>query len=492
MGIVLDVYFNMQEPQPRERDYFYVGSFFVFSLWIGMGVLGVVEFLRSALKNQRASLYAGGGALLLAAVFIPGNMLRTNYKDANRTGDYVAWDYSYNLLQTCEPDAILFTNGDNDTFPLWYLQDVEGVRRDVRIVCLSLANTPWYVAQLKNETPFGAMKVPISMTDDQIERLQAVQWEPRPMTLPVPQYVVNEFAYLKDAANQPPSADTSLMQSGVIRFVLPNTITVSTVKALRTQDIVTWNIIASNKWQRPIYFAETCPVESKLGLDRYFRLDGLAARLVPFQGANNTGIIVDTIIGANLYRSPAGFSKTFQRGYKYRGLNDSTVYFDENVTRLIPNYRNAFLRLAIYYLNTAHDSVRACEALDSMEAKIPHRVLPMENRLLFNVANFYRYGGDMDAYAKYSDEVTAKLLGLIQKNPNEPFTESNPYLVLFSVYESHGEYDKAIGVLNEISSRYAATTPGIAEQVKGQLAKIQLKMRSNKPAMRDTAAVQSR
>ncbi|MGA9408607.1 MAG: DUF2723 domain-containing protein, partial [Bacteroidota bacterium] len=182
MGIVLDLYFNMQEPQPRERDYFYVGSFFVFSIWIAMGVFGVIEFLRTKLNDHQAQMYAAGGVLLFSAALIPGNMLRTNYKDANRTGDFVAWDYSYDLLQSCEPDAILFTNGDNDTFPLWYLQDVEGVRRDIRIVNLSLLNTPWYIAQLKNDTPFGTEKVPISIPDQQIENIQPVQWKPRQMT----------------------------------------------------------------------------------------------------------------------------------------------------------------------------------------------------------------------------------------------------------------------------------------------------------------------
>ena len=99
------------------------------------------------------------------------------------------------------------------------------------------------------------------------------------------------------------------------------------IKAIRAQDIVTWNIISTNKWQRPIYFAVTCTPDSKIGLDRYFRIDGLASRLVPIHAARNEAIIVDTILAANLYNSPAGFFKTFQRGYKYRGLNDSTVYY---------------------------------------------------------------------------------------------------------------------------------------------------------------------
>jgi len=492
MGIVLDIYFNMQEPQPRERDYFYVGSFFIFSIWIGMGVLGVVQLLQRAPRNRQVQAYIAGGVLLFSAALIPGNMLRTNYKDANRTGDYAAWDYSYNLLQTCEPDAILFTNGDNDTFPLWYLQDVEGIRRDIRIVNLSLANTPWYIAQLKNEAPFGAKKVPISISDDQIERLEAVKWEPRRMILPVPQNVVNEFIYLEDALKQLPLVDTSVTRSGIIRFTFPNTIMAGSVKAIRAQDIVTWNIISTNKWQRPIYFAVTCTLDSKIGLERYFRMDGLAARLVPIQAQNNEGIIVDTILATNLYNSPSGYSKTFQRGYKYRGLNDSTVYYDENVTRLMLNYRNAFLRLAMYHLNITHDSAKAREALDWMEVRIPQSVFPIDNRLLYNVANFYKYAGVMDKYNYYADEVTVKLLDFIKRRPNEPLSESNPYIVLLAVYESRREYEKAIGVLNEINDRYAGTATGIAEQVKERIAKLRTKMSVNNAAIKDTVVVQSR
>ncbi|HTR80245.1 MAG TPA: DUF2723 domain-containing protein [Bacteroidota bacterium] len=490
MGLVLAFYFNMQEPQPRERDYFYVGSFFVFSVWIGMGVLGLIDMLREWLKNQRAQVYAAGGALLFSAAFIPGNMLRTNYKDADRTGDYVAWDYSYNLLQSCEPDAILFTNGDNDTFPLWYLQDVEGVRRDIRIVNLSLANTPWYILQLKNETPFGAQKVPISISDEQIENLQPIRWEPRRMALPVPKNVLNQYTYLTDEAKKMSIEDTSLTNSGVIRFTFPNTMTFGSVKAIRVQDIITWDIISTNKWQRPIYVAVTSTPDSKIGLDRYFRMDGLALKLIPVEGPSDEGMIVDTILAANLYDSPVGFSKTFRRGYKYRGLNDSKVYFDENVTRLTMNYRNAFLRLALYYLNQARDNAKALQALDSMESKIPREVIPMDYRLMYDVANFYKYAGAKDKYLEYSGEVIEKLQDVIQKSPHQPLNQDNPYTLLFTIYESRGDYKKALDVLNTINSTYSATTPGLSQQVNARIAQVQSEIAASDTARKDTVATQ--
>ena len=492
MGLVLAIYFNMQEPQPRERDYFFVGSFFVFSIWIGMGVLGLIEFAREYLKDTKAQIYSAGGILLLGAAFVPGNMLRTNYKDADRTGDYVAWDYSYNLLQSCEPEAILFTNGDNDTFPLWYLQDVEGVRRDIRIVNLSLANTPWYIHQLKDETPFGAKKVPISISDSQIEGLQPIRWEPRRMALRVPQDVVLQYSSTSDVSKQYPVLDTSVTNSGVIRFTFPNTVTFGDVKAIRVQDIITWDILLTNKWQRPIYFAVTSTPDCKIGLDRYFRMDGLAMKLIPITAPTDEGIIVDSILATSLYDSPAGFSKTFRRGYKYRGLNDSTVYFDENVSRLTMNYRNAFLRLSLHYLNQEQNSAKALQALDSMESKIPRRVIPMDYRVLYDVANFYKYAGAKDKFIKYTDEVLAKLTEATKLHPKEALSQSNPYTLLLSIYEVREEYEKAIEVLNTINEVYGGTNTAVAQQVNERIAQLRAQIATKNAITKDTVAIQPR
>ncbi|MFH0990258.1 MAG: DUF2723 domain-containing protein [bacterium] len=183
-GLALAVYFNMQQEQPRERDYFFVYSFFGFCLWIGLGTLAIVNYLEQKLKERTARI-AGYAAMAAAFVFVPVNMFRTTVHPSSRSGHFVTWDYAYNLLQSTEKDAILITHGDNDTFPLWYLQDVEGVCRDVRVICLSLANTDWYIKQLKHNEPYGAKKVPISMTDEQITGILPVQYEPQMVSLPV-------------------------------------------------------------------------------------------------------------------------------------------------------------------------------------------------------------------------------------------------------------------------------------------------------------------
>jgi hypothetical protein len=158
-GYLTAFYQNQQEPQPRERDYFYVGAFFVFSIWIGLGIKGLVDMLQEKVKSQSLARAMAYGVIVLGIIFIPFNMARANWFTHDRSRNWVPWDYSYNMLQSCAPNAILFTNGDNDTFPLWYLQDVEGIRRDVRIANLSLINTPWYIKQLKNTEPYGSPKI---------------------------------------------------------------------------------------------------------------------------------------------------------------------------------------------------------------------------------------------------------------------------------------------------------------------------------------------
>ncbi len=457
MGLVMAFYFNMQEPQPRERDYFYVGVFFVFSFWIGIGVVGIIDLIREAVQNEQIKNYAAGGALLFSFVFVPANMFRTNYDDADRTGDYVAWDYSYNLLQSCEPDAILFTNGDNDTFPLWYLQDVEGVRRDIRIVNLSLVNTNWYIQQLKHQEPHGAKKVPISLSDQEIEQIGPIPWEAREMTIDVPADVLKQFEMYSDKPKTVPVNGDTTTKAGQIKFTLSPTLQFGNIKAIRAQDIMAYDIIRTNNWQRPVYFAVTSTPDSKIGLDRYFRMDGLAMRLIPYTTPNDEGVLDPAILSANLFDAPEIPSKTFRRGYMFRGLQDkdSTVHYDDNVTRLVMNYRNAFMRLALYHLNTSKQMDNAVAALDSMNAKISEKVMPIDYRVQFDIANFYNYANAKERYNAMLNTLEQRLTAMVEKGVTEQFTSQyHPYYMLLTIYQNEKEFAKARDVLKKIEQQY--------------------------------------
>ena len=152
-GFLIIIYLNQYDPQPRERDYSFVGSFFTFSIWIGIGLSSLQYKIREFVENNNISLFIVLSVTTISFIFMPIKILATDYFEHDRSKNFTAWDYGYNLLNSCEPNGIIFTNGDNDTFPLWYLQEVEQIRRDVNVVNLSLLNTPWYIEQLMNLSP---------------------------------------------------------------------------------------------------------------------------------------------------------------------------------------------------------------------------------------------------------------------------------------------------------------------------------------------------
>jgi hypothetical protein len=454
MGVVLALYQNQQEPQPRERDYFYAGSFFVFSLWIAYGVIAFIDFIRSKISAPQIAQAASYGTLILAFIFVPVNMLKTNYRQADRSGNYVAWDYSYNMLQSCEQDAILITNGDNDTFPLWYLQDVEGIRRDIRIVNLSLLNTPWYIKQLKHETPYGAKKVPISIADVDIENIRPIPFEPNWIELPVNPDIIKQFR--TEGNRTTPLLDTSVLNSGVIRFIMPSTIQSGNTKGIRAQDIMVYNIIHTSNWQRPIYFAMTMPDNGKIGLQEYMQLTGLAFKLVPWKSQYYWSNINEPVIQQNLFTDIKQPSKDLQYGFRWRGFHDSTTYYDEDTRNLISsNYRNTFLSYVLFCANIKKQPQEASGILDRMEEVIPRRSIVMDYRIKYNVAEFYYSVGNRDRFKEYAYEVITEAKKLIEKPVTEPLSQYNPFIILYFCYEGLEMYKESEELLPLIKSTYS-------------------------------------
>jgi hypothetical protein len=476
MGVVLALYQNQQEPQPRERDYFYVGSFFVFSLWIAYGILALIDLVKLKITAQPTAQIIGYGVLAFALIFVPLKMFVSNYHQANRAGNYVAWDYSYNMLQSCEKDAILITNADNDTFPLWYLQDVEGVRRDIRIVNLSLVNTPWYIKQLKNETPYGAKTVPISISDAEIENIHAMRFEPRWIELPVGPDVIQK--YTKEGNYSTLLLDTSLTKSGVIRFLMPNTLQFGNVKAIRAQDIMVYDIIMTNNWQRPIYFAMTVSDDGKIGLREYSQLTGLAFKLVPFKSQNSWSNLNEPVLRQNIFTDIKQFSKEPQYGFRWRGFQDSTTYYDEDTRRLITsNYRNLFISYALYCTHIKNQPQEASAVLDRMEQVISQRSLPMDYHIKFDLASFYNTAGKKEHYRQLLNEVIQELKQVISNPVTEQLSQYNPYVLLFYSYDGLEMYKEAEDVLKLIKTAYP-NERGIDQILEQLRAQIQMKQAS--------------
>ena len=255
-GYAIILYLNQDNPQPRERDYSYVGSFFAFSIWIGIGTAAISEWISNNLKNSELVKRLIVMALVLQIIFIPTVMARANYHSHDRSGNFVAWDYSYNLLQSCGPNGIIFTNGDNDTFPLWYLQEVEKLRTDVAVVNLSLLNTPWYIKQWRDKRPKQTKF--INLSDLQIDKLTSTlqQWDTRTVQVPVYNDPKNEKGYIE--------WEVKPTYAG---------------QALRVQDMMIMKIIDDAAWRIPIYFAVTVSQQNRIGLDQYLDMQGLTFQL---------------------------------------------------------------------------------------------------------------------------------------------------------------------------------------------------------------------
>jgi hypothetical protein len=462
-GLALALYFNMQQEQPRERDYFFVYSFFGFCLWIGMGTFALVKFLHRTLHEQQARI-AGYSVLAVVLLLVPANMLRTNIHPSSRTGHYVAWDYAYNLLQSTEKDAVLITNGDNDTFPLWYLQDVEGIRRDVRVICLSLANTDWYIKQLKNNEPYGAKKVPISMTDEQITGIQPIQYEPQTFALPVTRNAAEGW----DASNADPRG---LEIVDTLKFTMPATLHFGSVEALRVQDILVFDIIRTSNWQRPIYFAATGGEDSQIGLQNHLEMRGLAMKLVPRTVHSYLEGMNDGILRKQLLADISAPSQSPQYGFRWRGLRDATVHFDENQRRLITNYRQVFLSYAAYLTNVKHEPSVTLSVLNRMEYVIPRINNPLDFRAKSEIAQLYELNGDTLTARLYSSEIIAEVQWAMTGLITDRLDQYHPLIVLAQAYETVGEYDKAIAAVNRLNDLYGST-PGLSAYVGQRVAEI--------------------
>ncbi|HEY3250597.1 MAG TPA: DUF2723 domain-containing protein, partial [Ignavibacteria bacterium] len=398
MGILTALFQRQQDPQPRERDYFYTGAFFVYSLWIGLGVMGILELIRE--NFQGSALKAGVvGVLAVSALLIPVNMFRTNFHYNNRNDNKHPFDYAYNLLQGLDKDAILITNGDNDTFPLWYIQAVEGYRTDVRVVNLSLLNTNWYIKEMKNSMPYGALKVPISLKDEEIDRMGPIEWgEFRNVTVVVPPEAYPDSIRAK--GNTPDK----------LTWRMPFSLQSGNVKAVRVQDLLILDILKTNNWKRPVYFSATVTEDNYIGLDEYLVQEGMGKRIVPYKSDAPMQIRVNAEkMWANFMVTPAAYSKTPQDGYFFTGFNNPNIFFDQVHENNAQNYRSQYLYLAYEYANR-NDMAKVNEVLDKMNGNFPANVIEFDYRILYDVCMLYLRAGNQAKFDEYSPQVETKAI----------------------------------------------------------------------------------
>ncbi|HYW36077.1 MAG TPA: DUF2723 domain-containing protein, partial [Balneolaceae bacterium] len=358
-GIAIIVFLNQVPHQPRERFYAYVGSFFAFSIWMGIGAAGLVDLVKEYLRSSKWAAY---GVLGLAFLGVPFLLGFQNFNNHDRHNRYIAPDYAYNLLQSVGYEGILFTNGDNDTFPLWYEQEVMGVRRDVRVVNLSLLNTKWYIKELRDNWSHNSAPLPISFTNKQINNLAPKRHQPDTVNIPVNRKMLsNAYANAKNyrkALGVKPDVKKKMFNKS-IRFGMPVDSLNSSVSwyfkgryygkdrqgnkiyYTQVQDQVIMNILKNNHWLRPVYFADTIPKSSKLALQPYLRYEGQASRVVPkrHSGINRLGWVDTGIMSHTLSK------------FRFHKWTHPHNYLNSYIRRMFGTYRISLQKLSDAYLN---------------------------------------------------------------------------------------------------------------------------------------------
>ncbi len=497
-GVAIVMYLNQTPYQPRERDYAYAGSFYAFGIYIGFGLAWLMSIIEKHLGQNKM---AASGAVALCMLGGPVILAAQNWDDHDRSGRYTARDFAKNYLESCEPNAILFTNGDNDTFPLWYAQEVEGIRTDVRVVNLAYINADWYVNQMRQKA-YLSDPLPISIGPDKIVpgSRDIVYIQENPSLFVSDRYSIYRSKYVS-AAHTLHSRFQDLLRASKLQQILPNDykalvedselidkplemqktmdkiagnpgaygIDVSAAKTLkqdidklmaaicqepvplgrivdfvdsddkatklvsqtgelvdyipsgsfslevdrakvlangtvpasdssmivdrlewkhprgylRKGELMVLDILAHNNWERPVYFAITVGDEAFQGLEEYFRLDGLAYRLVPVRTPQNVADrgYVNTDI---LYSS-------YCEKFVWGGINNPDVYLDENNLRMLMNVKSGFCRLAENLIKEGKTS-KAIEVLNRCLEVMPASTVPPSYYDIFLADNFYKAG----------------------------------------------------------------------------------------------------
>jgi hypothetical protein len=422
-GVAIVIYLNGTPLQPRERDYAYAGSYYAFCMWIGLGVLSLYEFLRKKVNATSAASLA-----TVICLIVPVLMAKAQWNDHDRSHRYTSRDFATDYLNSCERNAIIFTNGDNDTFPLWYAQEVENVRTDVRVVNLSLLNTDWYIDQLKRKY-YDSEPINISWDSNKynLGKRDFVPYYDRGLKQAVELKELVDWMGSDDPqakARTSSGEEVNYYPSKSIRYTIDSAEVIANgvvspedadkmVKAmewtidgnyLMKNDLIILNIIANNHWKRPIYFATTVGAENYLNLQPYFQLEGLAYRLVPIRTNAPNDYMSGRVETKKMYDN-------VMNKFVFGNMNDERVYLDENNLRMTTNFRINFSRLAEELLNTnRRDS--AIKVLDKCVAEMPDKTVPY-NYFMSKIAElYYRAAGEMGGI----DSLQASDIELNRKN----------------------------------------------------------------------------
>lgn len=482
-GLAIVLYLNQYPYQPRERDYAYAGSFYAFAFWIGFSVLAFYDFLSK--KNvPRVAAAALGTVLCLSGPYL---MAKEGWDDHDRSNRYAARDIAVNYLETCAPNAILFTNGDNDTFPLWYAQEVEGVRTDVRVVNLSLFNTTWYIDQLRRKA-YEADPLPFSFNEDQlrgdnrlqipiydrgvqghVELAELMDFVGRDDKQYKLQTRVGDYNYLPTANIKLTIDSAQILATGTVRPDQADRIVKEMTwqlkgSAITRNHLMVLDILANNNWKRPVYFAVTVGSDNYLGLERYFQTEGLAYRLVPMESSSRDGQTGEV----NTVAMYDNMVNKFQWG----NMHLPEVYHGTETERMSLNYRSMYARLA-NALIAEDKKEEALKTLDRCMEAIPHESILLNFSAAGIVEAYYKleefekgndvalklaevYGQDIDYFSRL-DRAQVSRLG---NDPDIAMSVMQKLLILARMHKQDEVLEKLEARFADLEEKYLSSPIG--------------------------------
>jgi hypothetical protein len=497
-GIAIVIYLNQYPLQPRERDYAYAGSFYAFTIWTGMAIAGLYKMAKETdTKILSRSVIRGSIVIVILGIFdlasnsrltftwtaliillmvlliilimrligssfknnitiasitfllalpVPLIIAAENWDDHDRSGRYIARDFASNYLNSCEKNATLFTNGDNDTFPLWYAQEVEGIRTDVRVINLSYLSADWYIEQMERKA-YDSEPVKMTLTKEQYRqgRRDLVALYDR-----VKGYVdlkeAIDFVATEDAklnaqpAGEDPiyyipqhqfrlNADSSLVfGNGTIKPDMADKYTPVmhweiSQRYITKNHLMALDFLATNNWERPFYYAITVGNSNYLNLESFFEMNGLSYRVIP--AITTDGIAYSGGI------NPTEMYNTLMNKFRWGGIEDKDVYLDENCVRMFSNIRHNFTSLAEALLQQGKaDSARV--VLEKCLELIPNSRIPFDVYMIGMVETFYKMGDQYQAR-----EVAQRIL-------DNTYDYIDYFLSLDSPYSSYLAYEKLL------------------------------------------------
>jgi hypothetical protein len=396
-GWAIAFYLNNASFQPRERDYAYAASFYAFCIWVGFGVFALIALLEKW-KNKKGQMASAVIITLICLGLVPGIMAKENWDDHDRSYRYTALAFAKNYLDSCEPNAIFFTMGDNETFPLWYAQEVEGYRTDVRVCNLSLLNGSWYIDQMKRKA-YNSDPLPISMVWEQyrdgtreqllfddagsqfVDLKGVVDYikDPRFDGKRAIFFLGDGQRYINDAGSGAriplsfsiPVDKEKVLANGTVRpedaHLIVDRITWNRKNSkdgnwIMRSNMILMDILANFNWDIPIYFSMTSGPEAYFNLEEFFQIDGMAYRLVPIKsrsgrspmdiGRVNTTTLPDKLLydfpnhaRVDLVNNPDRTQKPVYP-YLWGGINDKRVYHPEETARMFGTLKAIYLRTA--------------------------------------------------------------------------------------------------------------------------------------------------